>query len=363
MIGNVIQVFLAITIVIVLFAIAFFVYNQEMLRAIRNASNVKQVVPIFTGIIDLASTTGREFNTRDTTHPTYKPINLSVNQAAGAEFTYNFWMYTDLSSDSGSIYPIPTDDSQVSTDTGLSSDDLVLLLKGDNTSYTYKSICGRDKNDVLVKCPLIKYQRGGDVLSVEFNTLAGPEAIREQSRNTCREQSTDWNYMNAHKLAITGLRSGPNSSNFDKKWYMVTVIIQDTNPMDAMPMRNKCRCRILVNGTVELDRYVDGHLGSYGRQASVLRQNMSNLHVAPVISFPDNQTTKTITNDASRKVMMADLTYFNYALDTSVVKNMFESGFNKQFAALIESPSTDPLTGANVDSKSAGSDSRQTLTL
>lgn len=361
MINGIIQVLFAVMIVIVLFAIAFFVYNQELLRAIRNASVIKKEVPVFTGVIDIATTNNREYNTRDSTHPSYKPINLSVNQPSGAELTYNFWLYMDTTSTADDIYSKPSDNANVLTDSGLSKDDLILVLKGDNTAYTYRSVCGLNKTDVLVKCPLIKLQRGGDVLSVEFNTLASPEAVREQSRNTCSEQSSDWQYMNAHKLAISGLRDGPNKANFEKKWFMVTVIIQDMNPLDAMPMRNKCRCRILVNGTIELDRYVDGSLGSYSRQASVLRQNMSNLHVVPSITIAGTTTTKRIDPANARKVMMADLTYFNYALDQGVAKDMFNNGFNKEFAVMIESPSTDPLSGAEVQSISSGSDTRQTV--
>lgn len=362
MLGAFVQVFLAVVIVILLFMFAFFIYNREVIQAIQNSSKKTQVVPIFSGIIDLADVKNRVINTRDTSHPTYKSLNPSYNQASGAEFTYNFWLYTDHDA----LDDID-EDTVVKTDSGIETGDLVLLLKGDKTSYSYKNACGQPKTDVMIKCPLIKLQRGGDVLSVEFNTLSSPDAVREQSRNTCHEQSVDWKYMNAHKLAISGLRNGPNAANYSKKWYMVTVVIQDTNPLDPLPMRNKCRCRIFVNGTLELDRYVDGSIGSWSRDASVLRQNQGNLHIAPTVSFtPQGSSTPTTTLDISsqnhsRKIMMADLTYLNYALDPASISNKFKEGFNKSFATLVDVTAYDPLKGANTASLSAGSDRKQLM--
>lgn len=355
MVGALIQVLLAIVIVIVLFAFAFFTYNRELLKAIQNASRKAQEVPIFTGIVDLADVKNREFNTRESTHPSYRNINPSYNQLAGAEFTYNFWMFMDPAA-----IPLHVAGEVQRTDAGISANDLVLFLKGNKTTYTYKNVCNVNKTDVLVKCPLVKLQRGGDVLSVEFNTLSSPEGVREQSRNTCKEASADWAYMNAHKLAISGLRTGPNATNYIGKWFMVTVIIQDTNPSDPLPMRNKCRCRIFVNGTLELDRYVDGKIGSFSRDASVLRQNQGNMHLAPVIEFSNNMRTMEISSTTnSRKMMMADMTYYNYALEPATISSMFKNGFNKSFAVLADTSTYDPLNGAKVDSLSYGSDKKQ----
>lgn len=359
MLGGIVQVILAIVLVILLFTLAFFVYNSELLKAMQNASRKDKEVPVFTGIVDFATNKNTEYEVRDETHPSYREITPSYNQLAGAEFTYNFWLYTDFD---GVNMAIPGNTSLQRTDTGLQSDDIVLLLKGSKTPYNYRNICSRtrrpvSKNDVLVKCPLIKLQRGGDVLVVEFNTLSSPEGIREQSRNTCADQSTDWKYMNSHKIAVSGLRTGPNAANYAQKWYMVTVIIQDTNPTDPAPLRNKCRCRIFINGTLELDRYVDGSIGQYNSNASVLRQNNANLHVAPVLTWSNNST-YSVANNKARKMMMADLTYYNYAMDPATIAAKFDSGFTKSFA-VISTVATDPLMGANVDNKSYPSENRQ----
>lgn len=352
MLGQLIQVLLAIVVVIVLFVIAFAVYNKEFVSSLKNKNATKEEVPIFSGILDLSTSKDIRYNTQDKTSANFKNLVPSYNQKAGAEFTYNFWMFTDLDNE----YPLPSENDVAPIDQGLTADDLVLFVKGSSTPYTFNTICSatRDpptKTDILVKCPLVKLQRGGDVLTVEFNTLSSPEAIREQARNVCVEQSTDWKYMNAHKLAVTGLRTGPNSTNYTKKWYMVTVIIQDTNPSDPLPIRNKCRCRIYVNGTMELDRYVDGSIGGF-QQQSVLRQNEGDFYFAPTIT-----AAKTVANP--RKVMIADLTYYNYAIEPSTISNKFKDGFNKNFAPVTTVDATDPSVGASVSNIAYATDKKQ----
>lgn len=339
MFGSLLQIITAIILVLLLFALGFFIYNMELVNSFREfseARTIKRHVPIMTGIRDIKD--GLSFNTSDKTSWNFKDILPSFNQPSGAEFTYNFWLYKD-----NTAFPEPTDkDAAKYTDHGLTSGDFVLILHGDKNAYTYNNICGAPKNDIKIKCPLVKLERGGDVLTVEFNTISSPDVVREQARNVCREYSTDWAFMNAHKVAIKGFRNPTK----DKKWNMVTVIIQDTSPNDPLPIRNKIRCRIYVNGVMELDRYVDSGLGLYSGQ-SLIRRNSAYLHVAPRINVRPFQytapgvpsaaiagTTLVTTNNINvanpdKLVLMADLSYFNYAVDTSDVISMYNKGFTR----------------------------------
>lgn len=347
---GIVQILIAILFVIILFSIAFFVYNKEMWNALTTKGQQKVIVPIFSGIHDAYPNYGITYNTKDKTVSNYRNIQPSYNQHSGAEFTYNFWLYIDHDG----VGVADEDDATYSTDSGIDANDMILVLKGDAAIQNYRNVCGRQKSDILVKCPLIKLSNKADALVVEFNTLSGPEAVREQSRNTCSDQSTDWNYMNAHKLAIHGLRKGPNSVNYNKKWFMVTVVIQDTNPSDPLPMRNKCRCRIFINGTLEMDRYADGSLGSNARDPAVLRQNKSDLHVLL------QHDPGSFIYYSERTMMMADLMYMNFAADPAQIKEMYKSGFTKEFAQMISTEDVNnPLNGANVDSISVGSSQQQ----
>lgn len=337
-IGPVFQIIAAIIIVIFLFAIGFLIFNMEMVTSSQDAGKLKKSVPIFTGMVDMnsRSNTGNggenvaAFNTVNPTDPSYKPITPSVNQPSGAELSYNFWLYkTDTAFQS-----VTESGARMTTDAGLSSGDFILFVQGENRSQDYPSLCGKNKRDIKVKCPLVKLERGGKVLTVEFNTMASPDAVHEQSRNTCNDDSRSWNAMNAHKLAIY-TDNTTESSNFNEKWFMVTVVLNDTTPNDPLPLRNKVRCRIYINGNLELDRYVDDGLGMPS-SVSTLRRNTGNLYVGPQVKVDNTNNTQTFTGGItnSKKLLMADLTYYNYAVSEDEIKSFFSKGFTKSWAEI-----------------------------
>jgi len=325
--SPVLQIVMAIAIVVILFVIAFMIFNMELASSIRQAGKLTTSTPIFTGIKDLYKSNNETYNTTNQYDISFVNVSPSINQASGAEFTYNFWLYLD-----NEQYPPPQNNVVVTPDSGLTNDDLILFLHGDRNVYNYNSLCYTNnrskKDDIMIKCPLVKLQRSLNVLVVEFNTANSVEAVHEQSRNTCNESSKDWNAVNSYKLGISGFRED-GTNNYNKKWFMVTVIIQDTSPTDPLPLRNKVRCRILVNGVTELDRYVDGGLNN--TIPSLLRRNNGNFYVGPICRFGNNQTT--LQPKGERQVCMADLTYFNHALGSEEVKNMYDAGFARRYAS------------------------------
>ena len=130
------------------------------------------------------------------------------------------------------------------------------------------------------------------------------------------------------------------------KWFMVTVVVKDTFPADPLPIRNKVRVRIYINGVMELDKYLDGRLGNVSSSASVLKTNSGNLYVAPAIKF-DSSTNAELSYSipSADKVRMADLSYFNYALESAEIVDLFSSEFSKTIAPGITS-NTDFLLDA-----------------
>lgn len=319
-------------------------YNSESIKAIRDSGKTKIVTPIFQGIRDLKGSKDEIYNTldgRNTLDTNYRNLGNAVNQPAGAEFTYNFWLYIDSATNDNIFSAKPdktlpsssTDTTSYTKDTtsstgavyvpdyGISSDQFVLFMRGSPEPVDFKSICGKLKKDIKIKCPLVKLENGCDVLTVEFNTVASDEAIVASSRNNCSETSTDWAFMNSYKLGLKNLKS-----KFPAKWFMVSVVIQDTYPQDPLPIRNKARCTIYINGAVQLDKYVDGKLNATNRDTSILRQNQGNLIVRPTIT---NSYTNTI---AAKAIMMADLTYFNYVPTSDELKAMYNAQFSKVYA-------------------------------
>lgn len=316
--ATVLQVLGAITVLIILFVIGFSIYNRDMVKNMKEARQTKRVTPIFTGVLDFKGM-HPQFDTMDPDHPTYKNLNPSMNQRAGAEFTYNFWLYQASNN--------RTKDERVPplVDGGVFNQEVILLLKGDPRTVNYKNICGTEKTDVFVKCPLIKLSQGGDVLAIELNTVQGPDGLRENARNVCNDLITDWNIANGHKIALRNMKT----SNLMDKWYMVTVVIQDTSPDDPMPLRNKVRVRVYINGMLELDRFVDGKLSTMA--PSVIRQNTGDLYVHPVAKTGSTDASNDV--GTSRSVMMADLTYFNYALSQTDIQAQLKKQFTKRFVA------------------------------
>lgn len=327
------QVIIAVIVVIILFVIGFSVYNLETLKAIQDASRQKRRTDIFVGVKDLVQNGEDIYTTTDESSASYKDLGLAVNQLGGAEYSYNFWLYVKRDT-YGIATQMPDKQKTVQpTDAGLAASDIVLLLRGNKTPYTYKNICGKDKTDILVKSPLIKLERNANVLSVEFNTTAAPDVTHESSRNTCGDNSTNWATMNNYKIAVSGLRE---KSNLDAKWFMVSVIVQDTTPADPLPLRNKTRCAIYINGVLELERYTEGRLIKDENAATtVLLQNQGPLYLYPEIRGATGAalTTRHVNLTTKEKgLMMADLSYYNYALSTEEITSLFNAGFKKQMA-------------------------------
>ena len=363
-----IQVFLAIVIVIILFVAALMVYNKETVAAIRETGKTKKVVPVFSGIVDFHEKSNFSYNTLDPNASNYLNMGNSVNQVSGAEYSYNFWLYIDNTDTNPKLFTTPQNKTQqIFADTGstnivagasptpITELPFVLFLRGSNRVVEYKSQCSSKrgkpdtetsanlyKTDVLVKSPLVKIENGGDALTVEFNTLDSPDGVKQGTRNTCNEIDTDWSFINQYRIGLEKL----SSADFSQQWFMVTIVLQDTLPSDPYPLRNKIRARIYINGALKLDKYVVGQLGNDA--VSPLKMNQGNIYINPKLtklaSDGTNQIDVSQTKDSTgsginraHKLMMADLTYYNYSLSADEVTSLFAAQFNKN-----------PATTANI---------------
>ena len=349
-----IQVFLAIVIVIILFISAVIVYNQEMVKAVRETGTIKKVTPIFKGIVDFKDSSDIAYDTLNPNAPNYINMGNSINQVSGAEYSYNFWLYIDNTGKT-IFADLPTNTAQIYPDNGLNppTTDLpfVLFMRGSNKVLEYNNQCSSKttspepttnpsknyKQDVLVKAPLVKFEHGGDVLTVEFNTLSSPDAVRSGSRNSCLDIDTNWYFINQYKIGLKGM----SGASFSKQWFMVSIVLQDTLPSDPYPLRNKIRSRIFVNSSLALDKYVVGKLGDSTNMSSTpLRINQGNVFVNPTLkSGTTNVSMSKISNAniANRQFMMADLTYYNYALESEEISSLFAAQFNKTYAPQLSS--------------------------
>lgn len=317
------QVIFALAIVIILFVVGFAIYNYEYLNSLRAQGVTKERVSIFDGVIDLYNNKDLTYDTLDEKSTTYRKIGPSFNQAGGVEFTYNFWLHMSTDMYPASLQPPPAE-----SDAGFKTNNIgtqtVLFSKGSKKLSTYHNLCKINKTDIEVKCPLVKLEHNGKNLTVEFNTLQGRDPVMENSPNVCAEYSNQWAIKNAHKLTISGI----NEPAFLDRWNMFTIVLQDTFPQDPLPYRNKVRCRIYMNGYLELDKYVDGKLNAAINEASVLRTNQGHLYVAPALSLGANQNIQLPTS--SNKLRMANMTYYNYAVTQEEIDSLIAGGVDQR---------------------------------
>jgi hypothetical protein len=341
------QILIAILLVIILFVIGFSVYNAEFINSIRRSGVNKIKIPIFEGIKDLYTVSNEEYNTSNKKSGSFKALNdtPSYNQAAGSEYTYNFWIYKDGSkyrsdgdckqndknnADMGfGLHETDTIDYTYSVNGSTSTyDQTILFLKGNKDVIEYNNICGKKKKDIMIKNPLVKFEQCGRNLTVEFNTLKNKDVVIENSPDVCGSAAMNWQMGNAHKVTLGGF----DHPKFDKKWHMVTIVIQDTYPTDPQPLRNKVRCRIYVNTVLELDKYVDGIINTindYNKEPTVLKLNKGHLHIMPIITV-DGKTTYVPKDE--KALMMANLSYFNYALTPGDIDSLFSEKFKLAMA-------------------------------
>lgn len=315
---TIIQIIFAIILIFFLLFIANMIYNYENMMTMKNSYTVRKEIPIFDGIIDFKDQLNWKYNTFDKRVSSFKDLTPSINQNGGAEYTYNFWIYMD----------------KKALNDNTTSNDLVLLLRGSSLKFPYKnkSHCEVMKNGqyILVKNPLIRMKSDGSAIIIEYNTVTNPDAYRENGQNVINCSGT-WMDQNRGMLGIYNMIDYV----YDKKWFMFTVVLKEINANNDILYKNKTSCKIYINGITVLDRIVESpYEGSYGSAA--MKHNRGPLHINPGDIFgpvqdknpfnPDNQS------NADSPLMMANLTYFNYAVSDAEVMQLFSRKFSKTAA-------------------------------
>lgn len=312
--SSFVQIILAIFLIFMLLIIAFILYNYESYQSMQNSMSLRKDITVFDGIMDF-STTQWNFNTYNKGSPSFKDLTVSINQNGGAEYSYNFWMYMDK----GSLGNI-------------SSSDVVLLLRGNKVKIPYINNTNCETANkgsyILVKNPLIRMKADGSAIIVEYNTITNPDAYREFGNTAINCSSGSWYDKNKGLLGIYNL----DNYVYDKKWFMFTVVLQEISPENDLLYKNKTSCKMYVNGINVLDRTVESpYNGSYGSAA--MKHNRAPLYVNPgdIFSANDNNGENPFKaqGDSGSPLMMANLSYCNYAMNELEVLQLFQRGFTK----------------------------------
>ncbi len=324
---TIIQIIFAIILILFLLFIANLIYNYENVMNIRNSYTIQKEVPIFVGTVNFSTQKQWSYNTYNKNAGSYKDLTPSINQRGGAEYAYNFWMYIDKAN---------------LKNTSSTSEDVVLLLRGSllKIPYINNANCALVNSGtyILTKNPLIRMNSDGTSLIVEYNTVTNPDAYRENGKNVI-DCSGTWFDKNRGMLGIYNL----TDYVYDKKWFMVTIVLKEINPDDDIMNKNKTQCKMYINGINILDRIVESpYDGSYGSAA--MRHNRGPLYVNPGDLFGQNSSDNPFSSTDKDTVIMANLSYFNYAIDDVKVLELFKKKFTKTPAMQVTDKTDDIVT-------------------
>ena len=326
--SNIIQIILASILLLILLFIAYFIYNYESVLIMRNAMSVRKEIVIFDGVMDFA-TTQWSFNTYNQSLASFKDLTPSVNQNGGAEYTYNFWLYMNKAG-LNNISTAPSD--------------VVLLFRGSKIKVPYKNNKNCEivnkKSYIMVKNPLIRMKADGTSIVVEYNTITNPDAYRESGTNAIECASGSWFDKNKGMLGVYNM----DNYIYNKKWFMLTVVLREITPENDILYKNKTSCKMYMNGINVLDRVVESpYSNSYGSAA--MKHNRAPLHVNPGNIFSTAATADAnpfiTSGDGTSALQMANLHYFNYALSEAEIMQLFQKGFSQTAAVAPMDDDTD----------------------
>jgi hypothetical protein len=320
-----IQVIASLIILLLMGYFAYNIYLIEFEKMLKSSSDVKREVNIIDGIYDYTTYTEMQFNTIDETKDTYLDINPSINQEGGAEYSYNFWLYTDTTT--------LTDKDK----------DIVLFFKGEkilfssSQNYNCSTINAASKKNVtvLIKNPLVKLRGDGKAMVVEFNNIYNPDSYQHGSKyvNCENIDSGSWDNKNRNLLGIYDL-------NFNKKWFMVTIVMKEVADANNILMKNRASCKIYINGINVLDKKAET-LYNGRAQSATFKNNKSPFYMNPVFTKNSSgdadiktemKRYKTVSDLQENTLQLADLKYYNYALPDTKILELLSNGFGKKAA-------------------------------
>lgn len=358
MLNLILQIILGIFIVLIMGFIAYSIFDREYLSSIRLYNTNKKETQIFTGIypFDLSQARIETINKND---PYYLNINPSVNQNGGAEYSYNFWLYFNIKPSSGKIIEKNSDDvSSINNDSFI-----VLFYKGVKQFVPYKQnrlSCDTDKVDgdqpnpyILVKNPLVKLNNNGKELVVEYNNLNNPDSYHSSAvKLICSEIKNKMYGTNVNKLGVKNI----NTDMYNKTWNMITIVLQESPSNEEKLFSNRTNCKIYFNSTLISDRSTFNNdvlnLNNETGISTAMKNNIGNLYINPKQNIkdaynnghPTSNNNDLISNilpiteeDGIKKdspIKMANMSYFNYALNDNQILELYNKGFDKKMSDL-----------------------------
>jgi len=369
MLNIIVQIILGLFLILIMALLAYSIYDREYIKSINFLNTNKKETSIFKGIYPF-NKDEIMVETINRNDPYYVDLNPSVNQNGGAEYSYNFWIYFNIKSNTEQILQNP--DKKY----------IVLFYKGARQLIPYKQFnYGCDtynrntkentKPYILVKNPLVKISNDASHIVVEYNNLNTPDTFNSSATPiTCKIQpniygsadnSESPNYDNVrNKLGVKNI----DTEKFNKTFNMVTIVMQESPSNEDILFQNRTNCKVYFNGSLISDRstYNNDLINdlSADTRSTAMKSNFGNLYINPYKTFYDISNSDTekpvktyysvrgdnhndklaeikdtdeITKDIPLK--MADLSYYNYALSVDEIYKLYNKGYGNDLADII----------------------------
>lgn len=256
---------------------AVFQWSTNDMIKVTATSYVSQYekVPIFDGSIMMNSNTHKVFDTYDPQHPSYRRLSNSQNRQGGSQYTYSFWLKMGASI----------------------NDDIIgktLFIRGDKREFKPKYKSSPDD-------PFQNYFQSSDGKGI---TICNPRVYFKRPNTLAIQINTDRDLVFeaevGSEFSDQDLRKNILSL-IPKHWAMITIVVEDNVPINDFE-----------NG-VSIRTYLNDSLYSTSVTHGSLRLNNGPLHCLCHDVWPGES-------------MMADFTYYNYALSDSAVRRRFNRG-------------------------------------
>lgn len=263
------QISIALLIVYLTYATSLYVVRGDMIIHGGFVPQYSKTL-ILEGFQNSATISSTVINTINPSAGNYAMLPRSINQLGGAEFTYQFWI--NISN---------------TTPTNVGYKDI--LVRGDISTYNLMTVDSKTQqvtssvDDVIIKCPRIRFNGTYDSLAVEINTVTNP---------------------NPPPIIISSTNSKAQSSNvlsfISNKWVLYTFVFQD-----------RFRVNEFEDG-IQMQFYIGDFLYQTSSMDGALRQNNGNLYLFP--------------NGSVQGCLIGNLAYYNYALGVDDISKTVAAG-------------------------------------
>jgi len=273
--------------------------------------NNKVIVPIAKGICSLDK--GRiQIETKNKNASMYIDLPKSFNQIGGAQYSYSFWLRRGVGTDNqlknkiifyrGEPIKTPNHKTGYVYERGPGDD------VPPDVNHMYKDFQDKEGknlsiNDRFVKCPLVRFGEKSNSLRIEFNTLRNPHM-----------------FVDLDAEIFTMIKSSAKNPKFN----LIAFSFQDNFDFGG------------VERGIKIDIFIDDALV----KTATFENNSLKINEGPIVLFATNRDQE---SPAVIEGDIADLTYYNYALQTKELEDIYNNSFSTSVCQLPYTSSSNKL--------------------